>query len=137
MVAIPLWQYCTVTVPLGLSHWSKYVYLVCGSLYFLLYLLIGLFARTTFLIFVCVIVALASIYVCSPLHYMFACDGFMYSLHTTGSLFVLLIQHIKFMFMYVIVQVSFGAKEGPFNVPVPSDNDCVSCCAESICDIMF
>ena len=79
MVAIPLWQYCLITVPPGLSHWSKYVHLVCGSLHFLLYLLIGLFARTTFLIFVCVIVALASVYVCSPLHYMFACDGFMHS----------------------------------------------------------
>ena len=29
--------------------------------------------------------------------------------------------------MNVIVQVSFGAKEGPFNVQLPADNDCVSC----------
>ena len=28
-MAIPLWQYCLVTMPLSLFDWSKYVYVEC------------------------------------------------------------------------------------------------------------
>ncbi|XP_065889593.1 solute carrier family 12 member 9-like isoform X2 [Dysidea avara] len=79
------------------ERWWQFLY---GSIVLLLCLLVcligaSLFARTTFLIFVCVMVALASVY------------------------------------------VSFGAKEGPFNVQLPADNDCLNKSDSSTVNITY